>query len=117
MRARARVGRHRRRTAGATWSLAAVITPWAARFGHTTVIDAAGTMYLIGGFHGFNTNLNDVWSSANKGANRTRGVLPVVPKGALKGTQGVLKGYARGTQGYSRGNLAVRKGHSRVLKG
>ncbi len=65
------VGRHRRRAAGATWSLAAAITPWAARFGHTTVIDAAGTMYLIGGYNG--NYFNDVWSSANKGANRTRG--------------------------------------------
>ena len=46
--------------------------PWAGRYMPTTVIDAAGTMYLIGG-QGDTGSLNDVWSSANKGANRTRG--------------------------------------------
>ncbi len=39
-------------------------------------------MYLIGGFNG-TTNLNDVWVSPDKGANRTI-------------AQGVLKGHSRG---------------------
>ncbi len=58
------------------------------------MIDAAGTMYLIGG-NGDNTGyLNDVWSSADKGANRTRG-----------GTQGVLTRYSGDTQGALSGYL------------
>ena len=59
-----------------TWSPAAVFTPWAARYGHTTVIDAAGTMYLIGGLaagvDGGRVDLNDVWVCADKGANRSQ---------------------------------------------
>ena len=57
--------------------------PWAARYGHTTVIDAAGNIYLMGGGD-FNQRIlyNDVWLGTNKGANRTRGVL---------------EGYSRGT--------------------
>ena len=74
-------------TAGVTWSMAAVFTPWAARSGHTTVIDAAGTMYLIGG-NGDYGNLNDVWSSADKGANRRRGT----PGGTQGGTQAIRRG-------------------------
>jgi hypothetical protein len=68
------------------WSLVTSDAPWAARYGHTTVIDAAGTMYLIGGYNG--TSLNDVWSSANKGANRTIANRTIA--------QGVLKGHSRG---------------------
>ncbi len=91
-----RRGRHRRVAAGVTWSLVTSNAPWAGRHSHTTVIDAAGTMYLIGGFGGATGNLNDVWSSANKGANRTQGGTIVGTQG---GTQTVLKGYARGTKG------------------
>ncbi len=47
--------------------------PWAGREGHTTVIDAAGAIYVIGG-HYFNitnyneTYYNDVWASSDGGA-------------------------------------------------
>jgi hypothetical protein len=72
-----------------TWSLVTSNAPWAARSMHTTVIDAAGTIYLIGG-QGCARNdggtgfCNDVWQSADKGASRIQG-----------GTIGrrVLKGY------------------------
>jgi hypothetical protein len=49
--------------------------PWAARARHTTVIDAAGTIYVIGGVGGADgdTVYNDVWASTNGGADRTRG--------------------------------------------
>jgi hypothetical protein len=40
--------------------------PWAARKGHTTVIDAAGAIYVIGGSGG--TYYNDVWASTDGGA-------------------------------------------------
>jgi hypothetical protein len=71
-----RSGRHRRCAAGVTWSLVTSDALWAARHMHTTVIDAAGAMYLIGGLsyekkNNSFYNINDVWVSANKGANRT----------------------------------------------
>ena len=79
-----------------TWSLVTSNAPWAARSAHTTVIDAAGTMFLIGG-QGDTGFLNDVWSSADKGANRTQGG---VLKGYSKGTQRVLQGYSGVLNGY-----------------
>ncbi len=77
-----RRGRHRAWSAspacaGVTWSLVTSNAPWAARRYHTTVIDAAGAIYLIGGNEFKNNNFynfNDVWQSPDKGANRTRGV-------------------------------------------
>ena len=61
--------------AGATWRVVIANAPWAVRRSHTTVIDAAGAIYLIGGSNGGATLYNDVWSSADKGANRTQEVL------------------------------------------
>ncbi len=79
------VVRHRRRAAGASWGLVTSNAPWGTRVGHTTVIDAAGNIYLMGGSDGSQQDIwkNDVWMGTNKGANRTRGVL---------------EGYSRGTQ-------------------
>ena len=57
--------------AGATWSLRTASAPWAARSGHTSVIDAAGAIYVIGGntSGGSGTGyLNDVWVSTDGGA-------------------------------------------------
>ncbi len=68
--------------------------PWAARYGHTSVIDAAGAIYVIGGYNS-TTLYNDVWACTDKG------VSP-------RGTRGVLEGYSRGTYGCSR----VPKGYS-----
>ncbi len=43
--------------------------PWAARQGHSSVIDAAGNIYLLGGYAiGSSTLYNDVWRSADGGA-------------------------------------------------
>ncbi len=89
--------RYRRVAAGVTWSLVTSNAPWAGRWGHTTVIDAAGTIYLIGG-EAATGALNDVWSSADKGVNRLRTVL----KGHSR-VQGVLKGYAKSTTRVLRG--------------
>ena len=36
--------------------------PWAARRYHTSVVDAAGAIYVIGGLY------NDVWASTDGGA-------------------------------------------------
>jgi hypothetical protein len=40
--------------------------PWAARRFHTSVVDAAGAIYVIGGLG--TTNYNDVWASTDGGA-------------------------------------------------
>jgi hypothetical protein len=42
--------------------------PWAARYGHTTVVDAAGAIYVIGGYGGGLTYFNDVRASTDGGA-------------------------------------------------
>ncbi len=41
--------------------------PWAGRGSHTTVVDAAGAIYVIGGNH-YPTFLNDVSVSTDGGA-------------------------------------------------
>ncbi len=56
------------RPAGATWTGRATGAPWAARYGHTSVIDAAGAIYVIGGQGGGSTLYRDVWVSINGGA-------------------------------------------------
>ncbi len=57
---------------------------------HTTVVDAAGAIYVIGGYDG-TTYFGDVWASTDGGADRTRA------GGGRVDTQGVLKGYYTGT--------------------
>jgi hypothetical protein len=41
------------------------------RYGHTSVIDGTGAIYVIGGRGGIGTNYNDVWASTDGGADRT----------------------------------------------
>ena len=53
--------------AGATWSLRTASAPWAGRIYHTSVTDAAGAIYVVGGT-GSTGNLNDVWVSTDGGA-------------------------------------------------
>ena len=60
--------------AGATWKLVIANAPWTARYGHTTVIDAAGAIYVLGGYGTFTSKYNnDAWVSTNGGADRARG--------------------------------------------
>ncbi len=78
--------------AGVTWTSRTTSATWAARLGHTTVLDAAGAIYVIGGVSG--TSYQDVWVSTDGGADRTRGVLNWylrVQEGLLSGAQGVLR--------------------------
>jgi hypothetical protein len=49
------------------WRCRTASAPWAGRYGHTSVIDAAGAIYVIGGNYG-DTYLNDVWASTDGGA-------------------------------------------------
>jgi hypothetical protein len=58
--------------AGVRWTSRTTRAPWAARRRHTTVIDAAGAIYVIGGYDG-GTDYKDVWASTDGGADRTRG--------------------------------------------
>ena len=67
-----------------TWILVTAQAPWAKRWSHTSTIDAAGAIYVIGGCDSKGVNYNDVWMSTDKGSNRALG-------------------YSRGTRGYSRG--------------
>ena len=54
---------------GATWRLMITSAPWAARLSLTTVIDAAGAIYVIGGRgSGGAGYFQDVWVSTNGGA-------------------------------------------------
>ena len=62
------IGRSRALAAGVTWTCVIANAPWAARFGHTSVIDAAGAIYVIGGSDGVSTVYGDVWVSTDGGA-------------------------------------------------
>ncbi len=84
--------------AGVTWTCRTASAQWAARASHTSVVDAAGAIYVIGGVG--NTApyyLHDVWISTDGGARA--GLGP-------EGDRGVLKvGYSSGelewgTEGY-----------------
>jgi hypothetical protein len=58
--------------AGVTWTSRTSNAQWAARGAHTSVIDAAGAIYVIGGngnsYSNGDTYFNDVWASADGGA-------------------------------------------------
>ncbi len=60
--------------AGRTFTNRTLKAGWAARYGHTSVVDAAGAFYVIGGIFvigGFNastTAYKDVWVSTDGGA-------------------------------------------------
>ncbi len=59
--------------AGATWTSRTTSAPWAARSYHTSVIDAAGAIYVIGGNSGTAPHVHqDVWASTDGGADRPR---------------------------------------------
>ena len=56
---------------GASWTSRTTSAPWAARWSHTTVINATGAIYVIGGRDGSDrddTFYNDVWVSTDGGA-------------------------------------------------
>jgi hypothetical protein len=85
--------------------------PWAGRAGHTTVVDAAGAIYVLGGnsYNGTDTYYNDVWASTDGGADRTRS--GGWSGGSLGGTRG---GYSRGSQGTPTGFAPGRPTHARI---
>ncbi len=54
--------------AGRTFRSRTLKAEWAARYAHTSVVDAAGAIYVIGGSGGITTDYNDVWASTDGGA-------------------------------------------------
>jgi hypothetical protein len=63
--------------AGVTWTSRTLKAGWAARAGHTSVVDAiSGAIYVIGGSGygtgGSFTTFQDVWVSTDGGSDRTR---------------------------------------------
>ncbi len=58
--------------AGVTWTNRTTSAQWAARTAHTSVVDAAGAIYVIGGFTGEGSGgsilYQDVWASTDGGA-------------------------------------------------
>jgi hypothetical protein len=87
-----------------TWTSRTLNAPWDGRGEHTTVIDAAGAIYVIGGVG--DPFYNDVWASTDGGAGVGGG-------GYWVGTQGILGGTMR----YSRGATGLLKSTDRVLLG
>ncbi len=79
--------------AGVTWTCRTASAPWAARYGHTSVVDAAGAIYVIDG-----NFLQDVWASTDGGA-RPDSVGGDVRR-VMGGYSGVRGGYYRVPLGY-----------------
>jgi hypothetical protein len=93
IRRRARLG------AGVTWTCRTASAPWAARAFHTSVVDAAGAIYVIGGESsgGTGTFFGDVWASTDGGA---RAGLGRGGRGVPRvGTTGGTRGYYKSTRG------------------
>ncbi len=75
--------------AGVTWTSRTLTGQWAARSGHTSVIDAAGAIYVIGGYSlTSGISYADVWLSTDGGAR------PDLVRGCRWGTAWVLRGYS-----------------------
>ncbi len=99
----------RLRAVGVSWRLVTASAPWHKRYFHTSVIDAAGAIYVLGGNDG-TVLYNDVWVSTNGGTDETLRVLEYSRHS--RGTQGVHKGTsASGVMGPS-----VPKGALEVLE-
>jgi hypothetical protein len=57
--------------AGITWTSRTNNAQWAGREGHTSVIDIAGAIYVIGGYGGDDVGgFQDVWKSTDGGASQ-----------------------------------------------
>ena len=63
------IGRVRAFAAGVTWTSRTLNAEWAGRCCHTSVIDAAGAIYVIGGGEAIGgVYFHDVWASTDGGA-------------------------------------------------
>ncbi len=74
--------------AGVTWTSRTLKAEWAARAWHTTVVDAAGAIYIIGGDQGGTILFQDVCVSTDGGA-----LTGLHQRGGTRGgTTGVCRG-------------------------
>jgi hypothetical protein len=73
--------------AGVTWTCRTANAPWVGRASHTSVVDAAGAIYVIGGSGGTLGYFPDVWASTDGGARAGlgRGVVGGHSRGYYKG--------------------------------
>jgi hypothetical protein len=93
--------------AGVNWTCRTASAPWAGRYSHTSVVDAAGAIYVIGGGEeGGNiiTPYKDVWASTDGGArpDSVKGgmVGGYSRRGTLEGAEGGLGGTKEVVWGY-----------------
>jgi hypothetical protein len=97
--------------AGRNWTCRTAKAESEERSGHTSVVDAAGAIYIIGG----STDVpcfQDVWASTDGGARAglSLGMVGEGTKGVLRGSIGVLRstrGVLRGTEGVLEGNAGT----------
>jgi hypothetical protein len=101
--------------AGVSWTCRTHKEPWF-RDSHTSVIDAFGAIYVIGGQDGGTGFTNDVWVSTDGGSRLDSAGWSGGPLGILGGTTGVLQG----CHGVLRGSIGVlqryRSGYKGVLR-
>ena len=65
---------------GASWTCMTANATWAVRSEHTSVVDAAGHIYVLGGGNDNGTSYvyySDVWRSADQGAAPHRCAAPL----------------------------------------
>ncbi len=107
--------------AGVTWTCRTAKAEWTARAWHTSVVDAAGAIYVIGGWASNPDYLNDVYASTDGGArpDSVGGWSGGTREGTRVGTQGVLRGKKGSIGGLrsTRGVLHCTKGYYRGTKG
>ncbi len=109
--------------AGVTWTSRTAKAEWAARTEHTSAIDAAGAIYVIGGYGGGTTPFQDVWASTDGGARPdyvggwVDGVLEGVLEWVLRKYSGVLRGSIGGLRSTRGGTTGVLRGYYRGLEG
>jgi hypothetical protein len=111
-----------RSAAGVTWTCRTASAGWAGRYQHTSVVDAAGAIYVLGGngYNGTVTYYHDVWASTDGGARAGlgrgggQGVHSVgYSRGYSSGVRRVLrstKGVLWGTAEYRGGSMGPRRG-------
>ena len=87
--------------AGVTWTSRTAEAEWAARAYHTSVVDAAGAIYVIGGRGNGAVVNRDVWVSTDGGARA--GLVPTVVTECWVGMTGMLRGYYKDSYGVLRG--------------
>ncbi len=89
-----------------SWTCRTSNAPWEGRYLHTSVIDAAGAIYVIGG-RGSSDDFNDVWRSTDGGVRPDSRRCSGGAQGILGGTKGVLSVSTGVLQGYLQGTVRV----------